>query len=227
MRSAGGARRPRLAFVNQPFSRLELPLKSDSLGIWTHHVAQRCAARADVSVYAHALGPDAPSEEWHEGVRYRRIEIGADQRVTRLAARLARGREKLGAPRPRRRPFFASGWHFLVYAARIALDARRHDVDVVHVHNFSQFVPVLKALHPRGRVVLDMQCEWLTTLDRELLQPRVEAADLILGCSRFIAENVRARFGAAAEPCRVLHSGVEQDWLVQAPPPWPCRRAAS
>jgi glycosyltransferase involved in cell wall biosynthesis len=56
-----------------------------------------------------------------------------------------------------------------------------------------------------------MQCEWLNQLDATMLEPRLRHADLILGCSEYIAEKIRDRFPDHASRCFALVNGVDID----------------
>ena len=73
-----------------------------------------------------------------------------------------------------KRPFFSSNFVALEYILPIALDLRRNQVDIVHLQNFSQFVPIIRAFNPRIKIVLHMRCEWLSLLDREMIEPRIQ-----------------------------------------------------
>jgi spore coat protein SA len=83
---------------------------------------------------------------------------------------------------------------------QVARDLRRRGCDVVHVHNFSQFVPVIRRYNPGVKVVLHMHCEWLSQLPRELLAPRLAQTAAVVGCSDHVTALARDRFPEA--PCR-------------------------
>jgi hypothetical protein len=36
-----------------------------------------------------------------------------------------------------------------------------------------------------------MNCEWLSGLDADLVRPRLEQADRVIGCSGFVSERIR------------------------------------
>ena len=69
---------------------------------------------------------------------------------------------------------------------------RRERVDVVHVSNYSQALPILRRLSPRTKLVLHMHCEWLMQLDRRMLARRLRHAGAVLGCSDVLTNGVRA-----------------------------------
>jgi spore coat protein SA len=83
----------------------------------------------------------------------------------------------------------------------VAQRARQLGCDVVHVMNYSQFVPVIRKLHPRCKISLHMQCEWLNQLDASLIERRLEQTDIIIGCSEYISRKITEKFPRYANRC--------------------------
>ena len=191
----------KIAFVDQPIGRLIIPPTS-SIGIWIYEVARRLAQSCEVVVYGRRGRRQPPSEDV-KGVRYRRITLF---REARYVGRLFRLLDRLSGLV--RRPY-ASGLYYLDYAWQVARDVRAEGCDVVHLSNFSQFAPVIRALNPRVKIVLHMHCEWLSLLDRGMIERRLRAIDLIVGCSEYIAEKIRRRFPQFADRCQVIPNGVD------------------
>jgi glycosyltransferase involved in cell wall biosynthesis len=94
--------------------------------------------------------------------------------------------------------------------------------DIIHIHNFSQFVPIVRTFNPRAKIVLHMHCEWLSQLNREAVQQhphsgiakRIERADLIIGCSNHITNKIRDRFPSLAARCQTVYNGVDTTHFV-------------
>ncbi|MBI2951818.1 glycosyltransferase family 4 protein [bacterium] len=192
----------KIAFVSQPLDRIIPPFQS-SIGIWTHEVARRLARFCGVTVYTR--GDRAQRDaEWDGGIRHRCVSVRPDDRLLRLLRRLS---GLYGS----RRPLFASGLYYLGYILRVANDLRDRPCDVVHVQNFSQFVPVIRAFNPDARIVLHMHCEWLTQLDRRMIERRLRQADLVVGCSDYITRKIRQRFPRFADRCQTVCNGVDVD----------------
>jgi glycosyltransferase involved in cell wall biosynthesis len=83
--------------------------------------------------------------------------------------------------------------------------------------NISQFVPVVRARLPKTRIVLHMECQWLEQLDAAVIERRINAADLVLGCSNFIAAGVRRRFPALAQRCGHIFNGADIALFARPP----------
>jgi len=141
-------------------------------------------------------------------IRYRGIPVRYDA----LVARLFPGRDE-GVP-----SFARTTTHGL-YASAAALDMRRSGVDVVHAINFSQFVPVLRRLAPRTRIVLNMVCEWLSQLDPGLVEPRIRNADVVMSCSDHITNLVRSRFPGVPITFRTVGNGIDPVAMAPIVPP--------
>ena len=201
-------RRLRVAFVHQPWSIVRPGhAGADSVVLWTEQVARRLARTCDVVCYSR-LGDGLPAVErdaW--GVEHRRVS-GPIDRYLKFAFQQI-DLWGLGDPR---RPFFASAFAYRQFVAQVARDVHREQPDVVHVHNFSQFLPVLREAMPDESVLaLHMHCEWLTQLDRPTVARRLESADLIIGVSDFLRDRIARAFPEHADRCRRVYNGADVD----------------
>lgn len=199
----------KLAFVNQPNDSI-LPPMQNSLGIWTYETARRLDPSFAVIVYGKKGG-----KRFRKTIKY-------DQRVHfQLMPRsynnlLARFTRHLPLSRNIRRPFFASTLFQLGYALQVAMDLRKQQCDIVHIYNYSQFVPIIKTLNPEIKIVLNMRCEWLTQLDRRMIQRRLNQVDMIIGCSDYITEKIRCCFPQYASRCQTVYNGVDVNYFTSS-----------
>ena len=187
----------RVAIVSQPWATVRPP--SESVAIWTNEIARRLAADCEVSVYARG---DPAGDADVDGVSYRYIRAERDWRIIRLLQPMWRARDT-------RKPLFASPLYHRGYWRSVAAGVASRRPDVVHVHNFSQLVPLLRRAHPRVATALHMHCQWLNQLDRALVRPRVEQTDVVVGASDWISERIRTAFPAFARRVETLHNGVD------------------
>lgn len=193
----------KVAIVNQPWNHAP-PTTGGSIAIWTWEVARRLAKDAavdEVLVYARR-NPGQPEEEVVEGVRCIRFPISDDLRVLKGFGILSR---RLGiSPYP-----FNSKVFYRSYMGKVARDLGRRGVDIVHLHNFSQYVPLVRRHVGGARVILHMHCEWLTQLKRSTIARRLRSADAVFGCSGYITGKIRDRFPDFAPRCHVVYNGVD------------------
>ena len=96
-------------------------------------------------------------------------------------------------------------------------DLSRQDCDIVHIMQMPQFVPVIRAQLPRTRIVLHMQNQWLEHLDKGVIERRISAADLVLGCSDFVAAGVRRRFPSLEQRCSNIYNGADTALFARPP----------
>lgn len=194
----------RIAFINQPATPACRPRGCDSVGIWTYQVARRLAPRCDVLFYGQQH-VTAPRVEVDEGIEYRPVIARGDR--LRRALRIL-DRWQLA---PARRPVFASPLFHRGYVQAVTRDLQTRRCDIVHIHNYSQFVPLVRAAHPHAKIVLHMHCQWLSQLDSRMIARRLAQVDRVIGCSDFVTNCVRARFPQFADRCRTVYNGVDHE----------------
>jgi len=197
----------KIALVSQPTDTYLPPRLFTSVALWIHEMSHVLARSCEVVVYA-KTHKEAPKFGRDQNVQIRRLSTNPDIPLRRLL--------RWTAPlRPRRKPQIASVFYHLAYSHALASDLRRQQCDVVHIANYSQWIPVIRRMNPKIRIVLHMHCNWLTQIDAGLLEPRLEQADLILGCSQHIAQRIRQRFPRIAHKCDTIYNGASRHFFVE------------
>jgi glycosyltransferase involved in cell wall biosynthesis len=195
----------RIALIHQPPGIIAPPVdNTDSVALWTYQVARCLRQDHAVLCYSHR-GPNQAASAVLDGIEYRWIGWGYDR-----CLRAGRALDKFGLLSPER-SFFASSWFFRHYGRYIAADLQSFEADIVHVHNFSQFVPWIKRRNPRAKVVLHMHANWLVELDRQWLRPRLAAADAILCCSGYYASGIKQAWPEFASRVHVVYNGADPE----------------
>ena len=190
----------KIAFVAQPFDSF-LPPVQTSLGLWIYEVSQRLADSCKVIIYARRNSFQDRSK-LDRKVKYRFISSVHYQILLKLIRPFSRFFDV-------KRPFFSSRLFCLDYAVQVARDLKSQGCDIVHIQNFSQFVPIILFFNPGIKIVLHMQCEWLSQLDGPMIEQRLQRVNLILGCSEYITEKIRTHFPQFAHRCQTLYNGVD------------------
>ncbi len=197
----------RIAFVNQPFDGV-LPPYQNSVGHWTYEVARRLAAAHEVIVYSGSRFDQGENQECDAGIWHTYISPWPDALLQKFTQPFSRLHDV-------RHPLFVSFLCYLGYGLQVAWNLKIRRCDIAHVYNFSQFVPMIRMVNPRLKIVLHMQCEWLTQLDRKLMEKRLQQVDLIIGCSEYITDRIRQKFPQFAGRCRTIYNGVDADYFVK------------
>lgn len=191
--------RLKIAFVTQPIFGISFPCPQDSIGIWTYEVGCRLVQSAQITIYT--PGRFRKQIFSHEQVDCHYLPTGFEKfSFDFLSKRLKLHKAKL--------PVFASRFYALGYAWQIAQELRKYQYDIVHIHNFSQLVPIIRYFNPKIKIVLHMHCEWLTQLDSATIERRLQPVDLIIGCSNHITNKIRQKFPQFAGRCRTVFNGV-------------------
>lgn len=199
--TGSGDRPLTVAIINQPTDHVSPPNVYSSIAIWNYEVARRLATECRTVVYSRDL-PGLTQTEVHERVEYRRVPIRPDRVLVKLLRMTA-------WMRPRRRPYLVSRFYYAHYARQVAEDLKRIGADVVHVPNFPQFLPILRAKNPNIRIVLHMHCNWLCEFSPTMLTRRLMDADLITTCSEYVTRQVREVFPQYADRCHTMYNGVD------------------
>jgi glycosyltransferase involved in cell wall biosynthesis len=207
----------KIAFIFMPINEVRPPVSSTgsvSVDLIMDEIARRLARSHEVIAYC-LRGEGQQQVERFEGVEYRRFSIPVDKwflqhhrKILYLTALLSRGPPQ---------PLINSTLWYRQFITKIVADPAVRNCDVIHIMNLSQFIPILRARLPKTRIVLHMQCQWLEHLDPAAIERRIEAADLILGCSDFIAKGVRQRFPALAQRCSHIFNGTDVALLTRPP----------
>lgn len=196
----------KIAFINQPYDQV-LPPGQNSIGLIVFNTAVELAKTEQVSLVGKSTGPQADSE-WQS--RYHAVRVPFDDMLHSSARRYPRWAAKLN---------FA--WFSDIhpqYARRAAARVRSIGPDVVHLMNYWSWSRTLKSgMRRRGKLVLEMQCEWLSQKNRAAVAHQLEAVDAIAAVSDHIAALIRRSFPDFSRPIQTVYNGVNCDVFQPAP----------
>ena len=205
----------KLCFVNQPWTIAAPPKGSDSTGIWSYQASLYLSKYGHTVYYGSKYAPDTskepePSLNLNSQIEYRAVSPLIDNllKIPHKIVNKLDFRHKI--------PYFSSSWFHFGYVWQIAQDAAKRDYDIIHVHNFSQFVPIIRHYNPKTKIVLHLHCEWVNRLNREVIAARLAKTDLIIGCSDYITNKIATRFPEYKGICRTIYNGVDANYFVPA-----------
>lgn len=198
----------KIAFVNQPWTFACPPRDADSIGILTHELAKQLVADHQIAFYGREDGSGRGIKYGEDGIQY----IGISSKIIERLSLPLKAWLRFGLFNSRC-PYFASLLYYLGYIFPIARSLRSRQFDIIHIHNFSQFIPLVRAVQPKAKIAIHMNCEWLNQLDRTLIEARLRKCDLVIGCSDYITNKIRERFPQFANRCRTNFNGVDVDFF--------------
>ena len=207
-RSGGSLERARIGILAQENLPVPPPALGGSVSRVVYHLAHELArlerGRFDVTVCSREH-PDV-LEGLHDGVQYLRVGLDNDRRRHDLYRQLVGVLRRVNAPHRELQgmAFYARG-----YASEGLRRFARLDMDVVHLHNASQFVPLARRIAPRAKVVLHMHSDWLVELPRRTVSRRLRSVDLVLGVSDYITTRIQHAHPELAGRCHTLHNGTD------------------
>jgi spore coat protein SA len=202
----------KVGFIAQPWEHVSSPAEAGSLLIWTYQVTKRLALACDIVIYSRSRCCFRKEVKYKDRIEYRYMPGGSQRVLEALLYRLGmliKPRRRYGGKS--KRPRFSSVLTYLGYILLVALDLRKQQCSIVHIHNFSQFAPIIRFFNPRTKIVLHMHCEWLTQLDRTMIERRLRSTDLVIGCSDYITAKVRAAFPHLPVHYATVYNGASAD----------------
>ena len=178
------------------------PVPQFAIAIITHALASRLARTHDVIVYGgeHYGAGGACVDD----VEYRPIVHTSPWYLKGLSLfdRASSDSRLMGY-------VFQSSLYYPRYAYRLARYARRDRVDLLHLHNFFQAIPVIRAVNPNMKIVLHMHAEWLAETNVRFGRSRLRDADLVLGCSDYVSGQIRSVYPEFADRVETLYNGFD------------------
>jgi glycosyltransferase involved in cell wall biosynthesis len=189
----------KLAIVSQPWDGVGM---GSSIGIITCQTAQKLVNEYEIFIYA----KNGKCKNIESGkINYKYVSLKADQVLIKFLRLL----EKFKLIGKGNKPIFSRLIYHYFYALNIALSLRKNRIDIVHIHNYSQFAKIIRIANPTIKIVLHMHCEWLSQLDQKMIAKRISNIDLILGCSNYITDKIKNRFTIHAAKCHAIVNGVD------------------
>jgi glycosyltransferase involved in cell wall biosynthesis len=193
----------KIAFVNQPLDTI-LPPYQSSVGACTYGAANSLAKSCEVVAYGtRDRHIDFPPDFRTQNVHFRFLSV---PRLDRLAAK---AKAKYCKVFPQCSPYSSSEWLFRNFGRQVAEDLRLQACDVIQVQQCSQYIPVIRALNPGSKIVLQLHAEWFSQNRPTLLEKRLHHVDLLTTVSDYITEKTRRQFPIMADRCQTIYNAVD------------------
>jgi glycosyltransferase involved in cell wall biosynthesis len=208
----------RVAFISQCLGRIVPPQAHGSIAIWTYETARHLSKEFSVTMMEAGEKAFRTQETEHEGMKFVYVGTALNRAINAVHRRLAGLLRRFWSVERRTRcPAYTSLFHNLGFSLLAAWQARRFRCNIIHVHNYSQFVPVMRALNPSAKIIIHMNCEWLSQHEPRMIERRLRSADVIVGCSGHISGRIVERFPALKPKCQVVYNGSNVERLAPVP----------
>jgi glycosyltransferase involved in cell wall biosynthesis len=199
----------KIAFVNQPCDVIVPPFQS-SIGCCTYGVARSLASSSEVLVYGlRDPHPKGALELCDPSLRLQLIKSELMERSVWNARRMIGEMVKISTP------MSTSNWLFPQYGQRVAEDLQRQQCDIIHIQHCSQYVPIIRALNPKSKIVLHMHAEWFSQSNFQVLQQRLECVDWLFTVSDYITHKTVRDFPVIAARCQTTPCGIDSEEFVR------------
>ncbi|MBC6477189.1 MAG: glycosyltransferase family 4 protein [Hormoscilla sp. GM7CHS1pb] len=192
----------KIAFADYPYIPAEPP-KSGAVRLVSYALARRLVQLGhEVLFYGAKAAHHQTDESVEEGIRYRRITASWIDSVLEPLNYL----DEWNLSNPQR-PFYASKWFYCGAYKKMVRDMQQQQCDVIHLHVAFQFVPLMRAFNPQAKIIFHAHSELLPQFDIAFVEHCLSSADLVLGCSDYITNQVRQYLPHI--PCQTLYNGVD------------------
>jgi glycosyltransferase involved in cell wall biosynthesis len=193
----------KIAFVNQPIDTILGPYQS-SVGACTYGIARPLSKLCEVIVYGtRNQHKDFPPDFQDQNVQFHFLPVPLSDRL------LVKVKEKYSKLFPLCLPDSSSGWIYRAFGRAVAQHLHLQTCDVIHVQHCSQYLPVLRALNPNAKIILQLHAEWFSQNRPAILEERLRHVDLVTTVSDYITEKTRRQFPTIARRCHTMYNGVE------------------
>jgi glycosyltransferase involved in cell wall biosynthesis len=187
----------KIAFVNQGIGTI-LPPYQNSVGACTYGVTSCLAKSCEVIVY----GCDDPGNRLElidRGLHFRFFPSRAKERVRHNIRRLI-------SPST---PVSTAACSFPAFGRQVAADLQKQHCDFVHVPHCSQFVPMIRALNPNAKIVLQLHAKWFSQNDHASPAGRLRDVDLVTTVSDYITQKTRLDFPMITDRVVTTYNGID------------------
>ena len=195
----------KIAFVNQPYDVIVPPFQT-SIGIYTWGIGRPLARSSDVIVYGlKDVHPKDALETCDPSLHLRLVPAG------RKDALVYKTYRKLATMMPLPFPISSSDLLYPGFGRQVAEDLRREECDVIHIMHCPQYAPVIRALNPKAKIVLQIHAEWFSQSNFKVLRRWLESVDLLLAVSDHITRKTRRDFPSIADRSETLYSNIDPE----------------
>jgi glycosyltransferase involved in cell wall biosynthesis len=198
----------KIAFVHQPWNRIVHGAPQGSVPIWTSEISRRLGRDHEVYLYSRRFG-DQRESEIAEGLNYLRIDDPFDPWIAKFVQPLTQLARRGRSP-------FTSRLFYPQFYRRVARDIARRGIDIVHLHSFPQAASIIRQENPTALIVVHLHVEWLNSLPPRVARRQIRDADLIIGCSEYLAEETRRALPEAASRIKTVMNGVDVERFTPA-----------
>lgn len=196
--------------VSQPYDRLFPPVQN-SIGLIVYNTAVQLSGEVAVGVYGRHYPDDPVPDDLPFGVR--RLPVLRDRLLQKLVSSFPRGGRWLRLDR--------KVDDHAQYRGKVRRGLAEDRPDIVHVMNYWSWCRALKG--DGRRLVLEMQCEWLSQRDRRQVARQLEVVDAVVAVSDHIATTFRAAFPDYPGLVATVGNGVDVTLFRPAEAPRPAR----
>lgn len=192
----------KIIFVTQPWDGIGL---GSSIGIVTCNLIKQFKQTKDIYIFC--KGGTVPEEYHSFTLKYIYVSLFTDNILQKFSLFL----RKSGIISSKKKPIYISSMNYFFYALKAAIFIRFNNINIVHIHNYSQIVSVIRFLNPETKIILHMHCEWLSLNKSKTIKKRIKDTDIVFGCSKYISDKIAENYPEFKYKINTLYNGFDPD----------------
>ncbi|TIM10724.1 glycosyltransferase family 4 protein [Mesorhizobium sp.] len=192
----------KLVYVGQPYDRLFPPVQN-SIGLIVYNTALRLGEGLQITLYGKHYRDDTVPADLPFAVR--RAAVRRDRALQRIIHQFPRLARWLRLDR--------KADDHSQYRNKVRRYLAVDQPDIVHLMNYWAWCRELKAASSSHRLVLEMQCEWLSQRDRDQVARQLKVVDAVVAVSDHIASTFRSAFPDYPGVVATVGNGVDVSYF--------------
>ena len=199
-------KRLKIAVVSQYCDAIIPPLQN-SVGACTYGIARPLADCCDVLVYGLKQDPKIEDHYYHQGIHYKFLSPSRfDLWLFKNFPKYAQFSKIFnGGMTP---PISTSRGIFPLYGREIARDLALEQCDLIIFQHTTQYIPIVRALNPQAKIILNFHHERYPQSNRAMLEKRLRHVDFVTCTSDYITAKTRQDFPLIRDRCKTIHIGI-------------------
>ncbi len=201
------ARSLKIAFVSQYCDTL-IPPYQNSVGGCTYGVVRPLAECCQIITYGIKHSEKLKRDYCDRGVHYKflspsRLDLWLFERFQKYGKFIKLFNGGMISPPS------TSNWVFPMYGREVARDLVQEQCDIIVFQHTTQYIPIVRALNPKAKIILNFHHERYPQSNRAMLERRIRYVDAVTCVSDYVAKKTRQDFPLISDRCQTIYNGIE------------------
>ena len=201
------ARSLKIAFVSQYCDSI-IPPFQNSVGGCTYGVVRPLAECCQIITYGIKHSEKLKKDYCDLGIHYKflspsRLDLWLFERFQKYGKFIKPFNGAMISPPS------TSNWVFPMYGREVARDLVQEQCDIIVFQHTTQYIPIVRALNPKAKIILNFHHERYPQSNRAMLERRIRHVDVVTCVSDYVTNKTRQDFPLISDRCKTIYNGIE------------------